>query len=75
MKMGIKVYQDMLNLALKEYGEGKIDILAKKMGVHPSYIYKVRKHDVSVNKKFIKGMMSLMNLGFSSLFYYSNDEL
>ncbi len=72
--MGIKVQKSMLEYILREHGGGKVAVLAEKMGVSPKYIYQVLKHDISVGNKFIKGLMELTNLGFSALFYYSEEE-
>jgi len=73
--MGIKVQRTMLEYILKEHGDGKVSILAEKMGVSPKYVYRVLKDNIPVGNKFIKGLMKLTGLGFSALFYYSNDEL
>ena len=73
--MGIKVQRTMLEYILKEHGDGKVSILAEKMGVSPKYVYRVLKDNIPVGNKFIKGLMKLTGLGFSALFYYSYDEL
>jgi len=68
--MAIKVNQNMLGLAIKEHGNGKGSVLAKKMGVHKSYISKIRKHDKPVGGKFMKELMDITGFSFSTLFYY-----
>ena len=72
--MGIKVQRTMLEYILKEHGDGKVSILAEKMGVSPKYVYRVLKDNIPVGNKFIKGLMKLTGLGFSALFYYSEEE-
>lgn len=72
--MAIKVKKEMLDLAIKEYGEGKAYILAQKMGIHTSYISGIRKHNKPVGAKFIRKFMNIMRLSFDSLFYYEEEE-
>jgi len=72
--MGIKVKREMLDLAINEYGSGKIKLLAKKMGISQSYIYQVIRQDIPVGNRFINSFMKLMRLSFSSLFYYEEDR-
>jgi len=72
--MGIKVQRKMLEYAVKEYGNGKISLLAKKMGISQSYIYKVLKYDIPIGNRFIKAFIELTGLSFSALFYYSEKE-
>lgn len=69
--MSIKVQRSVLEYILSQYGEGKVSILAKKIGITPIYLYKVIRSDIPVGNKFIKGLMKLTNLSFSALFYYS----
>ena len=37
--MGIKVQKTMLEYVLREHGDGKVAVLAEKMGVSPKYVY------------------------------------
>lgn len=72
--MGIKVQKSMLEYVLREHGDGKVAVLAEKMGVSPKYVYRVLKDNISVGHKFIKGLMELTGLSFTALFYYSEEE-
>lgn len=74
VKMGIKVQKTMLEYVLREHGGGKVAVLAEKMGVSPKYVYRVLKDNIPVGNKFIKGLMELMGLSFTALFYYSEEE-
>ena len=72
--MGIKVQKSMLEYVLREHGDGKVAVLAEKMGVSPKYVYRVLKDNIPVGNKFIKGLMELTGLSFTALFYYSEEE-
>lgn len=74
MKMGIKVQKTMLEYVLREHGDGKVAVLAEKMGVSPKYVYRVLKDNIPVGNKFIKGLTRLTGLSFSALFYYPEEE-
>ena len=73
-KMGIKVQKEMLAYIIKEHGDGKVAVLADKMGVSPKYVYRVLKDNIPVGNKFIKGLMELTGLSFSALFYYQEED-
>ena len=74
VKMGIKVQKTMLEYVLREHGDGKVAVLAEKMGVSPKYVYRVLKDNIPVGNKFIKGLQELTGLSFTALFYYSEEE-
>jgi len=74
VKMGIKVQKTMLEYVLREHGDGKVAVLAEKMGVSPKYVYRVLKDNIPVGNKFIKKLMELTGLSFTALFYYSEEE-
>lgn len=49
--MGIKVQKSMLEYILKEHGNGKVAVLAEKMGVSPKYVYRVLKDNKKMETK------------------------